>query len=143
MKKVFEELDKKNIKTLVEYEKDNESYKASKSNKTNTTASTSKGSKQIKTRFHNINQSFDKYTQEELNEILKANQAAKETKRLKEESDANNEAKDEVLEITRELIHDCMINDDYFNSLDIKTKVAVKDYIVNNGGFIPLHIQNI
>ena len=55
MKKVFEELDKKNIKTLVEYEKDNESYKASKSNKTNTTASTSKGSKQIKTRFHNIN----------------------------------------------------------------------------------------
>lgn len=144
MKKVFEELDKKNIKTLDEFEEDNKKYKETKySTKGSTSDKTKKSEDKPLTRFHNINDSTKKYTPEELEALLLENQIAKEAKRLKDESDTNNQIKDEVLEITRELVHDCISDDAYFNSLNIKTKVAVKEYILNEGGFIPLHIKNI
>lgn len=144
MKKVFEELDKKNIKTLDEFEEDNKKYKETKySTKGSTSDKTKKSEDKPLTRFHNINDRTKNYTSEELEALLLENQIAKEAKRLKDESDTNNQIKDEVLEITRELVHDCIIDDAYFNSLNIKTKVAVKEYMINKGGFIPLHIKNI
>ena len=47
------------------------------------------------------------------------------------------------MEITNELVHTCIENVDYFNSLDKNSQYAVKDYINNKGGFMPLHIRNI
>lgn len=168
MKTILEELDKKNIKTLVEYEKDNESFRASKTTKKSNTTSTGNKDYKVKTRFHNINDRTKNYTPEELEKLLKENQkrkfAKEEAVRKKGNSFHNftqtidKYAEEELndiiaksqkykygevtpIEVTEELINKCMLDKDYFESLDMTTKYAVKDYIKNKGRFIPSHLM--
>ena len=141
MKKVFEELTKKNIRTLEDYEQDNEKYRA---NKEANKATSNKEPKQVKTRFHNINDATKKYTPEELEKLLRENQARKQAKNQEAKfGKLEDDTKSDEIEITRELVHECTINKDYFNLLDESTKEAVRSYMVKNCAFIPLHIQNI
>lgn len=142
IKTVLEELDKKNIRTLDAYNKDTEEYKASKTSKklNATNRSNSNKNYKVKTRHHNINQTFEKYTAEELEELLKENQAAKQVKRDTEENKVREE--DVPVEITYDLINKCINSVSYFNSLDEATKVAVKENVRIKGcGFIPMHLQ--
>ena len=142
IKTVLEELDKKNIRTLDAYNKDTEEYKASKTSKklNATNRSNSNKNYKVKTRHHNINQTFEKYTAEELEELLKENQAAKRVKRDAEENKVREE--DVPVEITYDLINKCINSVSYFNSLDEVTKAAVKENVrIKGGGFIPMHLQ--
>ena len=142
IKTVLEELDKKNIRTLDAYKKDTEEYKASKTSKklNATNRSNSNKNYKVKTRHHNINQTFEKYTAEELEELLKENQAAKRVKRDAEENKVREE--DVPVEITYDLIKKCINSVSYFNSLDEATKAAVKENVrIKGGGFIPMHLQ--
>ena len=142
IKTVLEELDKKNIRTLDAYKKDTEEYKASKTSKKLNTTNRSNSNKnyKVKTRFHNINQTFEKYTAEGLEELLKENQAAKQVKRDAEENKVREE--DVPVEITYDLINKCINSVSYFNSLDEATKAAVKENVrIKGGGFIPMHLQ--
>ena len=142
IKTVLEELDKKNIRTLDAYKKDTEEYKASKTSKklNATNRSNSNKNYKVKTRHHNINQTFEKYTAEELEELLKENQAAKRVKRDVEENKVREE--DVPVEITYDLIKKCINSVSYFNSLDEDTKAAVKENVrIKGGGFIPMHLQ--
>lgn len=75
IKKVFKILDSKNIRTLEEYNKDQEEYKASKEKKYSK-ASNSK-EKKVVTKFHNINTHCDKYTPDELENMVKGSQSAR------------------------------------------------------------------
>ena len=135
----FKKLVDKNIRTLEEYKKDNAKYKASKTSKKSNTSSSNKDYK-VKTRHHNINQTFEKYTAEGLEELLKENQAAKQVKRDVEENKTSEEDNKQV-EITENLINECMLSYNYFNSLDEITRAAVKVYMKNRGGFIPPHLM--
>ena len=54
-----------------------------------------------------------------------------------------NEEKNVTVEVTKELVNECISNVSYFNSLDQNTKYSVRDYVSNKGGFMPLHIRNI
>ena len=135
----FKKLVDKNIRTLEEYKKDNAKYKASKTSKKSNTSSSNKDYK-VKTRHHNINQTFEKYTAEGLEELLKENQAAKQVKRDVEENKTSEEDNKQV-EITENLINECMLSYNYFNSLDEVTRAAVKVYMKNRGGFIPPHLM--
>lgn len=142
IKTVLEELDKKNVRTLDAYNKDTEEYKASKTSKklNATNRSNSNKNYKVKTRHHNINQTFEKYTAEELEELLKENQAAKRVKRDAEENKVREE--DVPVEITYDLINKCINSVSYFNSLDEATKAAVKENVrIKGGGFIPMHLQ--
>ena len=142
IKTVLEELDKKNIRTLDAYKKDTEEYKASKTSKKLNTTNRSNSNKnyKVKTRHHNINQTFEKYTAEGLEELLKENQAAKQVKRDAEENKVREE--DVPVEITYDLINKCINSVSYFNSLDEATKAAVKENVrIKGGGFIPMHLQ--
>ena len=142
IKTVLEELDKKNIRTLDAYKKDTEEYKASKTSKklNATNRSNSNKNYKVKTRHHNINQTFEKYTAEGLEELLKENQAAKQVKRDAEENKVREE--DVPVEITYDLINKCINSVSYFNSLDEATKAAVKENVrIKGGGFIPMHLQ--
>ena len=134
MRKTLEELNNKNIKTLEDLKQDKEDYKDSKK--------TTKEPKQVKTRFHNITDRTQNYTPEELENLLKENQAAKFAKEKTKEAEFKEDTHDTV-EITIELVQTCIENVNYFNSLDKNEKYAVRDYISNKGGFMPLHIRNI
>ena len=138
----FKKLVDKNIRTLEEYKKDNAKYKASKTSKKLNTTNRSNSNKnyKVKTRHHNINQTFEKYTAEGLEELLKENQAAKQVKRDVEENKTSEEDNKQV-EITENLINECMLSYNYFNSLDEVTRAAVKVYMKNRGGFIPPHLM--
>ena len=84
------------------------------------------------------------YTPEALEKLLKENQAAKYAKeKEKEEREKNKQSETPDVEITRELVNECINDISYFNSLDQNTKYSVRDYIINEGGFMPLHISNI
>ena len=133
MRKTLEELNNKNIKTLEDLKQDKEDYKDSKK--------TTKEPKQVKTRFHNITDRTQNYTPEELEHLLKENQAAKYAKEKAKESEVKEDTYDTV-EITVELVQTCIENVSYFNSLNTNEKSAVRDYINNKGGFMPLHIRN-
>ena len=142
IKTVLEELDKKNIRTLDAYKKDTEEYKASKTSKklNATNRSNSNKNYKVKTRHHNINQTFEKYTAEELEELLKEKQVAKQVKRDVEENKVREE--DVPVEITYDLINKCINSVSYFNSLDEAIKAAVKENVrIKGGGFIPMHLQ--
>ncbi|MBQ6631816.1 MAG: hypothetical protein IJH55_06880 [Romboutsia sp.] len=68
----------KGITTLSAFEDDLNTYKNNKSSRASKKSSVKANStKQVKTRFHNINQSFEKYTPEELEKLLKENQEDK------------------------------------------------------------------
>lgn len=103
MKKVFEELVKKNIKTLVEFEEDNKKYKDSKAKKSN--SSTSKESKPL-TRFHNIHDRTKDYTAKELENLLRENQKNKFSKDeiISDVNETHDEAKlrEQAINILRE-----------------------------------------
>ena len=66
--------------------------------------------------FHNFTQAIDKYAEEELNDIIAKSQKYK-------------YGEVTPIEVTEELINKCMLDKDYFESLDMTTKYAVKDYI--------------
>lgn len=86
MKKVFEELVKKNIKTLDEFEEDNKKYKETKySTKGSTSDKTKKTEDKPLTRFHNINDRTKNYTPEELEALLLENQERKQAKKDEQE----------------------------------------------------------
>ena len=99
--------------------------------------------KQVKTRFHNISDHTKKYTPEELEKLLKENQARKQAKKLEELANKNNQETTGPVEITNELINTCRIDPAYFNSLDTDAKNAIKNYMSEYCQFIPLHIRNI
>ena len=127
------------INDLTQY---NQKYKESK-NKSKST-NTTNGSKQVKTKFHNITDRTKDYTPEALEKLLKESQAAKYAKeKEKEEREKNKQSETPDVEITRELVNECINDISYFNSLDQNTKYSVRDYIINEGGFMPLHISNI
>ena len=136
------------IKTLLEDYFDNKVFtmndltqynqKYKESNK-KTKSTTKKESKQVKTRFHNVNDHTKNYTPDELEKLLKENQ---DTKFLKESENDTNELPEEI-SVTKELIDKCINSISFFNSLDINIKYSVRDYILNSGGFMPLHIRNI
>ena len=122
-----------------ELAKYNQKFKESK--KDTKSKNTNKQDKQIKTRFHNITDRTQNYTPEELESLLKENQAAKYANKKAKEVEFKEDTHD-VAEITVELVQTCIENVNYFNSLDINGKSAVRDYINNKGGFMPLHIKN-
>lgn len=113
IKLTLEELDKKNIKTLVEFEEDNKKYKESKS---------PKKYKKPLTRFHNINNTFEQYTEDELNEKIKKSQADK----------FDNP-------ITDDFINKSLESEEYYNSLSPITKTIVRNNILKSSeiSFIP------
>ena len=123
-----------NMNELVKY---NQKFKESKKD-----TKSKNISKQVKTRFHNITDRTQNYTAEELENLLKENQAAKFAKEKTKEVEFKEDTHDTV-EITIELVQTCIENVNYFNSLDKNEKYAVRDYISNKGGFMPLHIRNI
>ena len=123
-----------NMNELVKY---NQKFKESKKD-----TKSKNISKQVKTRFHNITDRTQNYTAEELENLLKENQAAKFAKEKTKEVEFKEDTHDTV-EITIELVQTCIENVNYFNSLDKNEKYAVRDYINNKGGFMPLHIRNI
>lgn len=123
-----------NMNELVKY---NQKFKESKKD-----AKSKNISKQVKTRFHDITDRTQNYTAEELENLLKENQAAKFAKEKTKEAEFKEDTHDTV-EITIELVQTCIENVNYFNSLDKNEKYAVRDYINNKGGFMPLHIRNI
>ena len=123
-----------NMNELVKY---NQKFKESKKD-----AKSKNISKQVKTRFHDITDRTQNYTAEELENLLKENQAAKFAKEKTKEAEFKEDTHDTV-EITIELVQTCIENVNYFNSLDKNEKYAVRDYISNKGGFMPLHIRNI
>ena len=139
------------IKTLLEDYFDNKVFtmndltqynqKYKESNK-KTKSTTKKESKQVKTRFHNVTDRTKDYTSEELEKLLKENQAAKYAKE-KEIKDKSKDNENSTVEITKELVDKCIADVSYFNSLDQNTKYSVRDYVSNKGGFMPLHIRNI
>ena len=73
--KVLKEISNKGIRTIEEYEKDLEDYKAK--NKTKETNKRKDYSKPVKTRFHNINERFKDYEPEDLEKLLKESQKNK------------------------------------------------------------------
>ena len=81
IKELLETFDKKSIYTLEAYNLDCKSYKEAKN--VNTKATTNKSFKnennepKVKTRFHNVKQTFSEYTPEELKEIIKESQKRK------------------------------------------------------------------
>ena len=67
----------KNIKTLEDLAASEEEFKR-KSETKKSNSSTNKGNSQkVKTRFHNINQTFNKYSSDELEKILQESQKGK------------------------------------------------------------------
>lgn len=99
--------------------------------------------RKLKTRFHNITDRTKDYTPEALEKLLKENQVAKYAKEKEKEEIEANEEKNVTVEVTKELVNECISNVSYFNSLDQNTKYSVRDYVSNKGGFMPLHIRNI
>ena len=118
---VFIEKEGQYFSLLEKIYKDDKNFVPGKASKTN-----------IKTRFHNINQTFTKYTPDELENLLKENQ---ETKQKQED------IKEEMIEITEEMILECRSNVEYFEALDENIKNVVKDYVSKNCLYIPLHLQ--
>ena len=74
IKKVFETLAAKNIKTLEDYQSDQEAYKQSKENKK---AKNNNKSNKVVTKFHNINTHCDKYSENELEDLVKGSQVSR------------------------------------------------------------------
>ena len=80
MKKVFSELEKKNIKKIKEYRVDEERYKHKKNglSKTDKPNINDKNSipqnKYKKTGFHNFDENFTNYAEDELNRIIEKSQ---------------------------------------------------------------------
>lgn len=169
MKKVFEELTKKNVRNLEDYDQDNEKYRANKESKK---AISTKEPRQVKTRFHNITDRTKNYTPEELEKLLKENQARKEAKKQAEEAAArrstnkfNNfdqtfdkyseeelndiiaksqEAKfgnvEVAIKVTEEIANKCIIDPKFFERLNDASKDAVRLYM-SDRIFVPLHIS--
>ena len=79
IKKVLEALDSKGIRTLEDYNKDQEEYKASKEKKYSKASNkANNGDKnKVVTKFHNINTHCDKYTTDELESMVKGSQSAR------------------------------------------------------------------
>lgn len=70
-------LSEKNIKTISEYEADVKSYSEKTYNKKVYRTSNNNSVPKVKTRFHNINESFRNYTPEELTKMIKEGQNEK------------------------------------------------------------------
>ena len=79
IKKVLETLDLKGIRTLEDYNKDQEEYKASKEKKYSKASNKANNDDKNKvvTKFHNINTHCDKYTTDELESMVKGSQSAR------------------------------------------------------------------
>lgn len=127
IKATLEELDKKNIKTLDDMEKDNKNFKVGKgsNNKTNT-----KGSyvaKPKNNKFHNFkNRIIEDYTPESLDIALKESQERKYGK-----------------DLFSEQVEKSLEDGSYFNSLPVLTKNNVREYILSSNDipFKPLWIK--
>ena len=81
------------------------------------------------TRFHNINQRTDKYTAEELNEILAASQKAKYGKKQ------DKPVKPAVFVVTEEIYEDALRRN--WNEYDLNQKIKLRQYAMFNNKFIP------
>ena len=103
LKDTFNKLRDKGISTLEQYENDTKEFKASKvksKNKTNTGGS---NVPKVKTRFHNINESFRNYTPDELVEVIKESQKDK-FKTKKECQIDKKELREKAIDILQERI---------------------------------------
>ena len=80
IKTTIDKLTSKSIFTIAQYNSDQEQRKSSKDNKSNGTSKNNKsnvGVPKVKTRFHNINESFRKYEPNELVGVIKESQKDK------------------------------------------------------------------
>ena len=84
-----------------------------------------------KNSFHNFNQTFNKYTEEELNDILAASQKAKFGNK-EEVAPTTNEAVDHI-----DFISKSRESEEYYNSLSDIMRTVARNNILNQGGFIP------
>ena len=119
IKELVADFTKNKIHSLEDLERYNAKYKESKSKPKE---------KKPLTRFHNINQRTDKYTAEELNEILAASQKAKYGK------EQDKPVKPAVFVVTEEIYQDALRNWDKY---DINQKVKLRNYARLGGKFIP------
>lgn len=120
IKELVADFTKNKIHSLEDLERYNAKYKESKSKPKE---------KKLKTRFHNINQRTDKYTEEELNEILAASQKAKYGK------EQDKPVKPAVFVVTEEIYQDALRRN--WNEYDLNQKIKLRQYAMFNNKFIP------
>lgn len=120
IKELVADFTKNKIHSLEDLERYNAKYKESKSKPKE---------KKLKTRFHNINQRTDKYTEEELNEILEASQKAKYGK------EQDKPVKPAVFVVTEEIYQDALRRN--WNEYDLNQKIKLRQYAMFNNKFIP------
>ncbi len=95
----------------------------------------------FKNRAHNVNNTFNKYEEEELEKLLFKSQEEKLLFKSQEEKFENIKADILEPEITEEIANKCRASKDYFNTLNEATKSAVKEYVSKNCMYIPLHLK--
>ena len=120
IKELVADFTKNKIHSLEDLERYNAKYKESKSKPKE---------KKPLTRFHNINQRTDKYTAEELNEILAASQKAKYGK------EQDKPVKPAVFVVTEEIYQDALRRN--WNEYDLNQKIKLRQYAMFNNKFIP------
>ena len=119
IKELISDFTKNKIYSLSDLEGHNAKYKESKSKPKE---------KKPLTRFHNINQRTDKYTEEELNDILAASQEAKYGKdQAKPENPAD-------FVVTEEIYQDALRD---WSKYRIVQKIMIRDYAKANDKFMP------
>ena len=74
---IIEKWNNNNVKTLEDIKLLDDDYKRKSQTKKSTSTKNSTSSSTVKTRFHNINQTFTKYTPEELEKLLQESQKDK------------------------------------------------------------------
>lgn len=136
----------KGIKTVEEYEADIKEYGNKLSNKSTKKAS-SKSTKSaiVKTKFHNINQTFMKYEANELENLLQENQnnkfkSDKELKAFRERQNAKQKQLGLVV-VTDEIVQEAILKVGYYMSLSNDIKEAIKQYAKDKGMFTPMHMR--
>ena len=120
IKELIADFTKSKIYSLEDLERYNAKYKESKSKPKE---------KKPLTRFHNINQRTDKYTAEELNEILAASQKAKYGK------EQDKPVKPAVFVVTEEIYQDALRRN--WNEYDLNQKIKLRQYAMFNNKFMP------
>ena len=103
LKDTFNKLRDKNITTLEQYENDVKEFKASKTKSKKKANTNGSNIPKVKTRFHNINESFRNYAPDELVEVIKESQKDK-FKTKKECQIDKKELREKAIDILQERI---------------------------------------
>ena len=124
IKELISDFTKNKIYSLSDLEEHNAKYKESKQK-----AKSSSKEKKPLTRFHNINQRTDKYTEEELNEIIAKSQEAKYGKAPQDKP-----VKPAVFVVTEEIYQDALRD---WSKYSLVQKVLIRNYAKSSDKFIP------